>query len=176
MIVLLAASGCTVGDVGSTQHPTDPDAPAAVPDGGVTDAPGALPDAVTAGTAFGECRDKVTTGLDNGHHNAGQNCQNGCHNHGFTLSGTVYTSVAGTTPAAGVTIEVKDAAGLTFDMLSATNGNFSTTRPVTFPVQVIATSCPTTTPMSATVVANGGGCNKTGCHTPGAGQGAIHVP
>ena len=168
LVTVLAVSGCTVGEVGPTG--AGPDAPV----GGNPDA-SAGPDA-PAGLTFGTCRDQVTANLGNGHHNAGQDCQSGCHDHGFTLSGTVYTSAAGTTPAVGATITIKDAAGVMFDVVSATNGNFSTTRAVTFPVLVVASSCPSATPMSGSIAAGNGGCNKSGCHVPGVGQGAVHVP
>src|SRR5512139_1832002 len=33
-----------------------------------------------------------TTPLTNGHHNTGKSCFENCHNHGFTLAGTLYTT------------------------------------------------------------------------------------
>ena len=124
------------------------------------------------GSAAFACRNKVTV-VGDGHHNAGQDCQQGCHNHGFTLSGTVY---AGTTALSGASITVVDAANKTFDMVSQANGNFYTANAVTFPITVTASSCPDVKAMvgQVTTAANGG-CNKTGCHQAGA-QGPIHLP
>ena len=96
----------------------------------------------------------------------------GCHNHGFTLSGTIYN---GTTALSGASITVKDAANNTFDMVSQANGNFYTSNAITFPVTVTASLCPDVRPMTAQVMAGNGGCNKTGCHQAGA-QGPIHLP
>jgi hypothetical protein len=122
------------------------------------------------------CRDRVAADtLSNGHHNPGQNCLNGCHNHGFTLAGTLYTTAAGGTPVKGGSITVVDKNGQTFDMVSQLNGNYYTTKPLTFPVTVTASLCPDSKPMSATIPSGSGGCNKSGCHTAGA-QGRVHVP
>jgi hypothetical protein len=146
------------------------------------------PDAATGGTthldggtgagapdgAASACRNQVVAGLGNGHHNPGQDCMNGCHNHGFTLSGTLYSSAAGATAVTGGSITVTDAAGKTFDMVSQTNGNFYTTTAVTFPVTVVASSCPSIQHMAGSIAAGSGGCNMTGCHTA-AGQGRVHL-
>lgn len=122
------------------------------------------------------CRDKITTGLDNGHHNPGQNCQQGCHDHNFFMSGTLYSSAAGGAPVVGASITFVDANGMTGDMRSNLNGNFWWTLPVTFPVKIIASMCPDIKPMVAMVDANGGGCNKAGCHSGGGGPGRVHLP
>ena len=166
VFTLLALSGCTVGEVGG---------PGVGPDAGRGGDGGIQPDAPPGGLAFGPCRNKAPNGLD-GHHNAGQSCQAGCHDHGFKLSGTLYTSAAGTTPVVGGAISVKDANGVVFDMISEANGNFYTTRTVAFPVQVIASACPDAKPMSGAISLADGNCNKAGCHVPGVGQGAIHAP
>jgi hypothetical protein len=124
------------------------------------------------------CKNKVTTNLGNGHHNAGQDCQNSCHNHGFTLSGTLYSSVSGGTVVAGASITVKDAGGNTFDMVSQSDGNFYTTNFVQFPVTVYASECQISQMsqvMTDPVNSGQGGCNKSGCHTT-ASQGRIHLP
>ena len=122
------------------------------------------------------CRNQVPLAqLSSGHHNAGLDCMDGCHNHGFTLAGTLYTSSAGTTIIAGGTITISDAAGHTFDVVSQRNGNFYTSTAVTFPVTVIASECPATATMTESIASGSGGCNRTGCHTTG-GQGRIHLP
>ena len=121
------------------------------------------------------CKNKVLGVTASGQHNPGQDCMQGCHNHGFTLSGTLYASANGTTPLVGATVTVTDAANKTFDMVTALNGNFSTSTSVTFPIKVIASSCPSATPMIGTITAGNGGCNKGGCHAAGA-AGKIHLP
>ncbi len=45
----------------------------------------------------------------------------------------------------------------------------------TMPATTKATGCPTITPMGGQLLQAGGDCNKGGCHTPGAGQGAIYL-
>lgn len=142
------------------------------PDGGTTRNPDGKvtnPDAPSIA-----CINKVTT-VGDGHHRPGEDCQSGCHNHGFTLSGTLYTSALSATPVIGATIVVKDAAGNTFNMVSQTNGNFYTGNAVQFPVTVIASGCPDVREMVSKVDANGGGCNKDGCHVAAA-TGPIHLP
>jgi hypothetical protein len=153
--------------------------------GGVIDAPGAAIDAPQLGSGSGsgsgggsaafKCRNQVTTGLTDGHHNAGMDCQDACHNHGFTLAGTLYTSAAGTTAIAGGTITVLGANGVSVDVVSQQNGNFYTSAALSFPVTVTASECPNIAPMSATVTAPGG-CNANGCHNSAAGQGRVHLP
>ncbi len=166
LIALLALSACEVGeDVG----PGGGGAPDSGGGGG-----GGGADA-SGGLAFGPCRDKAPNGLD-GHHNPGQSCQGGCHDHGFTLAGTLQTTIAGGTPVVGGAISVRDANGRVFDMISEANGNFYTTQIVTFPVNVIASACPDANPMAGTISQADGNCNKVGCHVAGVGQGSIHVP
>ncbi len=112
--------------------------------------------------------------VPSGQHNAGQECQ-GCHAPGggaptFYLGGTLYNAVANGTAVAGATINVTDAAGKTVKIVSANNGNFWTTTPLTFPVKVNASLCPNTLPMNATVGGNGA-CNN--CHNS---TFRVHVP
>jgi hypothetical protein len=154
---------CTVGAVppyGST-------------DGGATEP---TPTPPTPGNNGSGCRSTVTTNIGDGHHNAGQDCMNACHNHGFTLAGTLFNGSAG---ASGGTITVTDNAGSSFDLVSQANGNFYTTQPVAFPVTVFASRCPSIHNMPGTVSATAGtsaaGCNQSGCHEPAAGAGPIHL-
>jgi hypothetical protein len=99
---------------------------------------------------------------------------NGCHDHGFTVAGTVYSTVNGNTPVIGATVRVKDAAGVTHDMVTMNNGNFYMSTQVTYPLTVLATSCPNIQPMSAQVAGPGpAGCNRTGCHVS---NNRIHLP
>lgn len=174
--VAIVISGCTVGSATSSSPPgggTDPDA-AVSPD---VDAPsGTSPDASGSASGSGsgsnDCRDAVTANLSSGHHNPGQNCMDGCHNHGFTVAGTLFTAVNSNTAVRGATITVKDANGQTVDIVTQLNGNFYTSTPVAFPLTVMASSCPNATPMISQVTQGGGGCNQTNCHATM----KIHLP
>jgi len=105
----------------------------------------------------------------------------GCHVHGFTIAGTVFTSVNSHIPIIGATVRVLDANNKTIDMVTQGNGNFYTATPVAFPVKVVATSCPSYSAMSGPVsgytVVGGltaAGCNNSTCHVAGSFQ--IHLP
>ncbi len=118
-----------------------------------TDAPGSI----------AACENNSAARPD-GHHNAGQSCLNsGCHgaNPGstvFTIGGTLYTTAAGTTPAPGATIYIG-----TQKLFVATDGNFYTSNPVTFPTTTKASLCPDTKPMVGPLnAAADGNCNN--CH------------
>jgi hypothetical protein len=167
-LALVFVAACTVGPTGSSSTDVDPDAQAQVsPDAAV-----AQPDAPTGGF---QCRDKQPlTAVGDGHHHPGENCLNSCHNHGFTLAGTMTTTATSTSPLVGASITVKDANGKTFDMVTQANGNFYTSTSVTFPVTVIASACPSIHAMGSSVTA--GGCNKTGCHALTGGAGHITLP
>ena len=169
-------AACTVGEapLGGTSSPDAAGSDHSTPGDGA--APSQGDGAITTPDAAAgfQCRNKVTTGLDSGHHNAGQDCQNGCHDHGFTVSGTFYTTVNGAAPVAGATITVLDAAGQTFDMHSGTNGNFWSSTLVTYPLTITASECPTVMPMTEPVQSGAGGCNKVGCHS-GSPTGRIHL-
>ena len=167
LFAISAAAGC----VGKTPSGGDqPDAPGG---GGPGKDAGPVIDALIDAAPF-TCRDKVTTGLDNGHHRPGENCQQSCHDHGFFMSGTLFTP--GGQAVAGATITFVDANGMTGDMRTNLNGNFWwSLLPVAFPVTVIASSCPDVQKMNATVTAADAGCNKAGCHVTGA-AGRIHLP
>jgi len=162
--VVVFACGCTIGIEG-TGPQGGPDANG----GGNPDSPSGTPDS----PAGFQCRNKITT-VGDGHHNPGQDCQGPCHNHGFTLSGTVFTTPASQTPIVGASITVTDASSATFDIVSQANGNFYTSRAVAYPVHVVASSCPDIAMMSGTVAANTG-CNNASCHIIGQ-QGHIHLP
>src|SRR5438067_13745461 len=94
LIALLA--GCEVGSALPPGGGADPgiDAPSGGGGGGgggggvVADAP--------SGDAGNGCLNGTTAAnVGDGHHNAGQDCMNGCHNHGFTFAGTLYSSISG---------------------------------------------------------------------------------
>jgi hypothetical protein len=120
----------------------------------------------------------ATLSSPSGHHNAGAECQ-GCHAPGngaptFYLGGTLYSTAMGGTAVAGGTIEVSDASGKSVKIVSANNGNFWTTTPLTFPIQVAASLCPARVPMVAAVATQtgaNGACNN--CHNSTM---RVHVP
>lgn len=121
-----------------------------------------------------ECRPRITSGLDTGRHNPGQNCQQGCHEHGFRLSGTLFSSIDGGAPVAGATITFIDAMNRTGDMRVNMNGNFWWTIEPAFPVTIIASMCPDVRPMMMQVTAAEAACNQGGCHDSAGNR--IHLP
>jgi hypothetical protein len=170
LISLLAACTTTIDSTDPQGSPEAPDAGTAVGGGGGGGGGGGVDAGAT--TSMFPCKN-LGTANGNGHHNAGQDCMQGCHNHGFTLSGTLY-GAAGTTALAGGTITVTDSAGKTLNLVTAQNGNFYTSQAIAFPITVYASACPTSMPMTASIANGNGGCNKSGCHANGA-QGHIHL-
>jgi len=107
-----------------------------------------------------------------GHHNAGMDCLGSCHNHGFTVAGTV-TLADGATPAVNATVTVVDATGNSQDLVVGDNGNFFSYFPVLSPITIRASMCPSTQLMVSHPTS--GGCNASGCHEPGGVQGPVHL-
>jgi len=110
---------------------------------------------------------------DDGHHYPGQSCFQGCHNHGFTLAGTLYNNATGNSAFAGATITVIDSNNKTVKIVTNANGNFYTNQALAFPVLTLASSCPSAVKMNAS--SPNGVCNAAGCH-PGATNQQIHLP
>ena len=141
------------------------------------DSPGGGPMWVDAPPGQGpaaDCRPPVTQ-YDTGHHNTGRNCLDSCHNHGFTLAGTLYTGPLNNTGYAGATITVKDSANRTLDIVVHANGNFYTSQAISFPAVVMASACPQGVKMNAQI--NSGACNTAACHAQNGGAaGQIHLP
>jgi hypothetical protein len=107
--------------------------------------------------------------------NAGKSCMvGGCHLKGNTgtgasayqFAGTVYKA-DGVTPNPGVNIRIKPAnGGAGGTLVSDKGGNFSAgdgSIMMAFPATTDVSACPTIMPMSAQIVAGGGG-NCNGCH------------
>lgn len=107
----------------------------------------------------------------NGHHNTGRSCFQACHNHGFTLAGTLYTNATGNSGFAGATLSFTDANDVAFDIVTQQNGNFWTDRAIAFPVLVIASQCPSAVKM--TLASATGDCNS--CHVGGTND-QMHLP
>lgn len=140
--------------------------------GGDLDAPAAAIDAPAAATDATAAACKQPNILHgDGHHNPGQDCMGSCHDHGFSLAGTLYLA-DGVTPASNATVTVVDKNGFSQDIIASTNGNFFSFIPVTFPVTITASMCPSTQVM--VTPATTGGCNAAACHG-GAPQGPAHL-
>lgn len=151
----------TDGSTGSGEDArVDRDGPVVTNDAAI-DAP---PDAVVAA-----CKPANILHGD-GHHNAGMDCMSSCHNHGFSLAGTLYLA-DGVTPASNATVTVVDKNGFSQDIIASTNGNFFSYLPVTYPVTIQASMCPSIQVMITP--ATTGGCNSSACH--GGVQGPAHL-
>lgn len=107
-----------------------------------------------------------------GHHNPGMDCLGGCHDHGFSVAGTVMLA-DGVSPAVNATVTVIDATGNPQDLIVGDNGNFFSYFPVLYPITIRASMCPSTQFMVSQPTT--GGCNATGCHEPGGVQGPAHL-
>lgn len=117
------------------------------------------------------CEDLVSPAPDLGRHNPGKSCFQSCHDHGFTLAGTLYTNATGNTGFAGATMSFIDANNQPFELVVNTNGNFHTKQAIAFPVLVIASACPSAVKMEA--AATTGNCNS--CHVGGTPS-QMHLP
>lgn len=156
--------GGTVGGTGGAGGQT------MTPDGGdTTDGGGTTSDGGTSA-----CIPAVAPNGD-GHHNPGANCLM-CHDQSqmapnlrWTVAGTLFDSISGTTGVAGATIEIIDANGQKLLLATAANGNFYTATRVRFPLTVRASQCPADLHMQSPTFQ--GSCN--GCHVPGM---RIHLP
>lgn len=175
-IALIACiAGCSVGGQSPGDDPKPP-GDATIGDGQVDAF--SFPmwvDAAPGGSGgSNDCRNTVS-GVDTGYHNTGRSCFQSCHNHGFTLAGTVYTGTNNNTGYTGATITIRDSASRTIDLVVQANGNFYTSAAIAFPALVMASACPYATKMTAEVA--NGDCNSAGCHAQQGGPaGQIHLP
>jgi hypothetical protein len=162
------------------------DAAADAADGGAKDAGN-----VTPATAFTGAGAYVATSgpstIKGAHPNGGNPAKvdclsSGCHGAGgagprFAAGGTVFTSAAGTTPAAQVEVRLRDGAGKAVSAYTDAFGNFfvraADAAAVVFPVQAGARNTASTRAMSASIA--NGACNSAACHGSAA-TGFIHVP
>src|SRR5262245_40676052 len=107
-----------------------------------------------------------------GHHNPGMDCMSSCHNHGFSVAGTVLLADR-VSPAVNATVTIADPFGNSQDLIVGNNGNFFSYLPVVGAMTVQASLCPSTQAMTGHPTK--GTCNSTGCHEPGGVQGAAHL-
>lgn len=166
---VLVLVGCTSGvpDPGSGD-----DGPAH--DGGLDARGGPIwADAPVGEGGMGDCKPRGPLTGD-GHHFPGKDCTDGsCHNHSFTLAGSVYTGANNNSSYAGAIVTLRMANNQTIELVAASNGNFYTSQPISYPLTVRISACPYGTSMVATVTR--GGCNAVGCHAQ-VGGAQIHLP
>jgi hypothetical protein len=169
-VALVVASGCTAGDV----PPGGPQDAATSSGDGRVDARGSIQwvDAAPGTPSNLPCENAATPPSD-GHHEPGKSCFQSCHNHGFTLAGTLYTNATGNTGFSGATITVIDANNVTHKIVTSLNGNFYTRDSIAFPLLTIASRCPSAVRMEGS--SPNGNCNAGGCHPGGTNQ-QIHLP
>lgn len=166
---VLALAGC-VGDVGTAGMGSGSNRD----DAGIADAPPKLkwPDAAPGMGNTLPCENTVSNPTIDGRHNPGMSCFQSCHNHGFTLAGTLYTNSTGNSAFVGATVTITDNNGVTQKLITASNGNFYSRQAIAFPVLVIASACPSAVKMNNSTT--NGDCNKAGCHNGGPNQ--MHLP
>lgn len=174
LVPALALVACSVGPAAPTGGG---DGGGSAQDGGPTDGrtgPMWVDAALGGDGGANDCKPLVAN-VGDGQHNTGRNCMDSCHNHGFTLAGTVYTGAANNTGYSGATITVRDSNNATFNIVVQANGNFYTSQPMAFPVIVMASACPYSAKMVAQVA--NGSCNTAACHAQQNGAaGQIHLP
>jgi hypothetical protein len=171
-IALLALSAC-VGDVGNGGNGSGSGSGSG--SGGIDaaiDAPKLMwTDASNGMGSNLPCKNLATPPGD-GHHFPGQSCFQNCHDHGFSVAGTLYTNDTGNTAFPGATITIIDANNQTINMVTNQNGNFYSTANIMWPALVMASACPSAVKMNTAVAATGKACNS--CHPSGSTQ--MHLP
>jgi hypothetical protein len=154
--------------------PNEPDAKPGSPDARPTSTPDAqpmMPDAMPEMPLA--CKDP-STNFGSGAHNPGKACI-ACHSSsggpGFTIAGTLYKQAGGA--LSGATITIVDSANREFNLVTNSNGNFYTSRAMTFPVHAVASRCPSAQEMNGAI--SNGDCNSSGCHSANGGAGRIKL-
>lgn len=166
--VVFVLAGC-VGDVGGGGNGSG----SAKVDAAVDSPPKLMwPDAAPGSGNMLPCENTVANPTIDGRHNTGKSCFDNCHNHGFTLAGTLYTNSTGNTGFKGATITVTDNTGVVKKIVTAPNGNFYTREAIAFPVLVVASACPSAVKMNLSTTS--GDCNNANCHPGGPSQ--MHLP
>ena len=152
LLALFLVMACGDGDGDDAPRPDDAPPPDAAPG-----ADGAEPGAVT-------CID-APANLPSGMHNEGMDCMQ-CHgpagaaSNTWTAAGTVFTDLSADTPQPGATVTITDADQKVVEVVSARNGNFWTSEPLTYPLNVNVTCIASLTMTAA--VQSPGSCNA--CH------------
>jgi len=119
-----------------------------------------------------------------GKHNAGQDCMSGCHNHGFTFSGTLYDSNGA--GIGGAEVRLVDANGKAISVYTAVGGaqgNFYSSQSFAGPAHIGVRDATNTkdmlTPiqtMSQPPASTGGACGACHCTGGGCTVARIHLP
>ena len=154
---------------------------------------GSLPNTADGGTDTNGCVD-VSNMPQVGHHSPvmAQGCMAAaaCHNQALGLGtgapaysyGGVLYKADKTTPYAGGTVIVTLGSAAK-KVTASDNGEFymvpgvAGLDPPTVAMRAStqATACPSIIPMTGTLGAGDGDCQKSGCHTPGVGQGVVYA-
>lgn len=172
VIALLGVTAC-VGGVsgggggGSDSGTPDPDAK--------VDAPKLMWVDAANGSGTNLPCENLATPPGDGHHFPGQSCFQSCHDHGFTIAGTLYTNDSGNTAFKGATITVTDAANKTIKIVTNLNGNFYTFDTLQFPILVMASACPSAVKMNQAVAGNNNSRACNSCHQGGTFN-QMHLP
>jgi hypothetical protein len=171
-IVCVFVAGC-VGDVGGGGGGSGSGSGSGSAHDASVDAPKLMwVDASMGGGNTLPCENVIVPSPTNGNHFPGQSCFQNCHNHGFTLAGTLYTNSTGNSGFEGATITITDSNNVTLKLVTAVNGNFYTRQALTFPVLTMASACPSAVRMTLAVAESGRACNS--CHASGPNQ--MHLP
>jgi hypothetical protein len=99
----------------------------------------------------------------------GSDCHS-CHA-GFTIGGTLYSQATGGAVVGGATVRVTGSDLAVLDLVTGSDGIFSSQQAVAFPATVEVSKCPDTQVMVATITQ--GSCSASSCHTSGA---QVHLP
>ena len=167
-VISLSCSSAIAPETGSIDAPSGHDAHHIDAPDPVTDAPSDT--TATSDAAFACKPPNIIHG--DGKHNAGMDCMDSCHSHGFSVAGTVMMP-DGVTPANNATVTVVDANNFSQDAVIGNNGNFFSYLPVAYPITITTSMCPSVQTMVEQATA--GGCNAMGCHEPGGLQGPVHL-
>jgi hypothetical protein len=119
-----------------------------------------------------------------GHHNAGQDCNQGCHNHGFTIAGTLFNAAGA--GIGGAEVRVVDSTGQVISVYTATGGsqgNFYSKKSFVGPAHIGVRSASGTQTMITAIqstaqapASTGGACSACHCAGGGCTIAAIHLP
>ena len=173
-----ATASTTGGTTGGT--------PAGHPDAGSDAAAGATgptPPTTTSAVFANAPAFAAGTGVS-GHHNAGQDCNQGCHNHGFTIAGTLYDSAGAA--IGGAEVRLVDSTGQVISIYTATGGsqgNFYSKTKFVGPAHIGVRNATGTQTMVTAIqstaqapASTGGACSACHCTGGGCTIAAIHLP
>jgi len=142
------------------------------------------PATTTASGVFANAATFVAGTGVSGHHNAGQDCNQGCHNHGFTIAGTLVDSAGAA--IGGAEVRLVDSTGQVISIYTATGGsqgNFYSKKSFVGPAHIGVRNAAGTQTMITAIqttaqapASTGGACNACHCTGGGCTIAAIHLP